>query len=269
MRRKAFLVAAGVIILLFMIILFRQGTDLLKENVETVTVEKGCFQTVYKTWATVKGKRHTVYFNGMITSCELNYGSKITKDQLILTYLDEKGDKKQLKSSYNGFLEEVTSGYVTIYEDDYYLSAFLKDSLVSKIKKGSEAVYEKDGKLFLVRVDDISEYGLKDGNDILFEVKLICEKKDGWKINEKGNLKIILERFDDVLTVDKRALYEDEKGFYLISESWLTSFQNVDKYRLDVEVLMTNDSQAMIQGVGIENAVVCILNEEIRGLMND
>ena len=72
-----------------------------------------------------------------------------------------------------------------------------------------------------------------------------------------------------MLTVKREALWERNDGYYLLKAEWVNSKNDIDRYLVKVRVMMADDETAVITGMDIENMKVCIVDDTLKGLLND
>ena len=141
-----------------------------------------------------------------------------------------------------------------------------------------ELAYEKYS---LLKEDDICFIGT---NDNYYQAKVVEKVKYD---NQDNKYKVIIKTdYEELifsqhvnvtfhlqkkegLTVDKRAIYHDKEGYYLIDEKFKDELNNIEKYRIAIELIMSNDDSALISAIGLENKKVCILSDYLKEFLSD
>lgn len=227
----------------------------------------GSFQRNYKTFGTVSANLHRCFYDGLISSVNFKETDYLHKDDVILKYKDTEGNEKELKSEIDGYLHEITADSVQIYDSSYYLSVLLKEKYYDQLSLNSQHLFITDNREYLITVTGKKDYGIRRDDDTLYEVTFSFDSQDGLKLNQQGNVVITLNSLDNVLLVDRRAVYETVEGYYLLDAGWLDDPENMNYYLLRVNIIGSNEETAVVEGVNLEGRSVCIINETIRQVL--
>ena len=268
--KKKLLLAGAVFMVVLLGILYFSFSSSLGEQIETVTVKTGSFKQVYKSSARITSQLHTYYFSGYLDEVCVRENDEVHKDDILLRYYDVNGDKKELKSKIDGYVQLISNDCVSIYDKDYYLTANFKQELLDYLETGSKGIFTIKDHNYSITVKQISEIGKWINDQLLYEVVFSLDSLEGIKLFQQGNIILNLKVNNNALMVRKEALLEKKDGYYLLEGAWLNSSGNSDKYLKEVKVLMVNDEYAWIDGVGLEGLSVCIISDDLKGfLVND
>lgn len=268
-KRYVFVLIFLLIILSAVFRLLRIGSSLIAENVSFTYVERGTFRQEYKTNALITGTNHYYYFNGFITDCSHEVNDYVNADDILLTYLNGENKKAELKSKVSGYITELSEGRVTICDLEYRLVCYLPTDKFDLLKDDAQCLFEYGEENCWARIISKRELGERRAGKTVFQVVMEPEKQEHLKLNRQGNLTIPLESVNNVLLVDRNAVMEDTNGCYLLESEWINDMDHPDRYRIDVEVLMADEISAVLSGVGLENRKVCIMNDDLKAVLND
>ena len=261
---KKVIIIVGFIGLILLMLITSNSNILIEKNIETVEVKRGNFIYDYKTYGIVNSKNHHFFFNGYIKNVYKNIGEEVKEKEKVISYINEYGKSKDLLSEVDGFVYQIENNCVTIKDLDYFVVV--------------ELIYEK---FVLIKEDDICFIGI---NNNYYEAIVIEKVKYD---NQDNKYKVIIKtNYDDLifsqhvnvtfhlqqkegLIVDKRALNYDSDGYYLIDETFKEELKNLEKYRINVDVIMSNDNVALISAIGIENRKVCIISNYLKEFLRD
>ena len=265
-KKYLILIIIPVIIICCAIILRNMGNTLLLDSVSFTYVEKGSFRQEYRTYATVNGHQHFFYFNGIIDNCSRCEGDFIEADSVILEYLSQEGEKTELKSDVAGFIAEINGNRVTVTDRNYYLTARLPLDKYSLVTEGMVCMFSQG---IRATVTGKESYRISENGRTYGGITLSLENTDGLLLYQQASLIIPLNTVNDVLTVKREALWERNDGYYLLKAEWVNSKNDIDRYLVKVRVMMADDETAVITGMDIENMKVCIVDDTLKGLLND
>ncbi len=270
MKRKILIISAGAILLgILLMILMSSGRQILTDSVSTTMVVNRHFTRMYETTGTVDSSLHHYYFSGCIISCGLSEGMYVPAGGVLLKYRNVKDKAVTLKSTVDGYVREVSDNRVTISDRDYYIVSRLPQDLSSVIRKGDEAVLEINGTRRALTVSRIGDCGKMIDGEVMFDVIFTPEDNENLKINQQGNVTILLDNYGSVPVVDRKAILSDEKGSFLLAEDWKDDPGGIDDYRIDIKIIAVNQEVAYISGMDIEGVTVCILSEQLKELIHD
>jgi hypothetical protein len=261
---RKIIIVAGLIGLIILIITYGGGEELIEKNIEVVEIKRETFIYDYKTFGIVDSKSHHFFFNGYIKNIHKKAGEEVKKKEKILSYIDEHGNSKDLLSEIDGFVYQIENNCLILKDLDFFVVV--------------ELAYEKYS---LLKENDICFIGINDNYyeaEVIEKVKFANQDNKYRVIIKTDYLELIFSQHVNVtfhlekkdgLTVDKRALNYDEKGYYLIDEDFKEELNNLEKYRLPVEVIMCNDDLALISAIGLEDKKVCILSNHLKEFLSD
>ena len=271
MKKKRLIIGAIVLIAILAVLtaLTHIGNNILLDNIEVTQVKLGSFQRNYKTYGTVTSNLHSFFYNGMISSVNYKETDYLHKDDVILKYKDPEGNEKELKSEIDGYLYSITADSVQIYDSSYYLTVLLKEKYYDQISLNSQHLFTTDSRDYLITVTGKKDYGIRRDGDTVYEVIFSFDTLENLKLNQQGNVTISLNSMDNVLLVDKRAVYETVNGYYLLDGQWLSEPDESGKYLIKVNIVGNDENNAVVEGVNLEGKSVCIINETIRKVLED
>ena len=270
MKKKTGIILFLILLLsLTAFLLIRISGSLITDNVSFTFVERGSFRKEYRTSAVIKGINHYYYFNGIITDCTYEENDFIEAGQVILTYLNGENKKTELKSTVSGYLTELSAGRVVVCDQDYRLVCYLPADKYDLLSDDAVCLFEYGDESCEAKVSDRKDLAEKRAGQTVYQVTLEPEIKDDLKLNRQGNLTIPLKAVSNVLKVDRKALVEDAEGYYLMDSAWINSIGNPERYRIRVEVIMADENTAVINGVELENRKVCIIDDNLKAVLDD
>lgn len=271
MKRKwiVIIAIAAVFTVAVILLLLFSGRTVLQQQVETTIIKQGSMVQQYKTTGTVCGRLHSYYFTGTIESCFRHEGDHVSSGSVLLKYRDVRNRVKTLKSSVSGYVTMIGSDHVEVCDSDYRVTVRLNQQQVSSMNIGDQALFTANGNKYLLTVDEIRRYGYQRDDEICFDVIMTIDDCEGLLANQQGNVTMELRRSDNVLTVDRRALLEDDRGSFLLQAGWIDDPGSPEDYRIDVTVISVNENEAQVSGIALENLEVCILSEQLRKLVYD
>lgn len=268
-KRYVFVLVFFLIVLMAVFRLLKIGGSLIADNVSFTNVEKGSFRQEYQTSATISGIKHYYYYNGLITDCSHEVNDFINNDEVLLTYLNSENRKTDLKSTVSGYITELSGNRVTVCDLDYRLICYLPADKFDLLKDETECLFEYGKNTYSAKIISRKDMGEKRAGQTVYQVMLKPDNQENFKLNRQGNLIIPLETVSNVLKVDRRAVLEDTEGCYLLEADWINDMDHPEKYRINIEVLMADDSTAVIGGAGLENRRVCIMNDVLKAVLHD
>lgn len=268
-KRYVFILVFFLIVLMAVFRLLKIGGSLIADNVSFTNVEKGSFRQEYQTSATISGIKHYYYYNGLITDCSHEVNDFINNDEVLLTYLNSENRKTDLKSTVSGYITELSGNRVTVCDLDYRLICYLPADKFDLLKDETECLFEYGKNTYSAKIISRKDMGEKRAGQTVYQVMLKPDNQENFKLNRQGNLIIPLETVSNVLKVDRRAVLEDTEGCYLLDADWINDMDHPEKYRINIEVLMADDSTAVIGGAGLENRRVCIMNDDLKAVLHD
>ena len=268
-KRYVFILVFFLIVLMAVFRLLKIGSSLIADNVSFTNVEKGSFRQEYQTSATISGIKHYYYYNGLITDCSHEVNDFINNDEVLLTYLNSENRKTDLKSTVSGYITELSGNRVTVCDLDYRLICYLPADKFDLLKDETECLFEYGKNTYSAKIISRKDMGEKRAGQTVYQVMLKPDNQENLKLNRQGNLIIPLETVSNVLKVDCRAVLEDTEGCYLLDADWINDMDHPEKYRINIEVLMADDSTAVIGGAGLENRRVCIMNDDLKAVLHD
>ena len=268
-KKYLFLIIIPVIIVCCIIILKNMGNTLLLDSISFTVVERGSFRQEYHSYATVKGDLHYFYFNGIIDNCSHSEGDYIEADSVILEYLNREGEKTELKSDTAGFISEINTGRVTVTDRNYHLVARIPLDKYHLIADGTVCLFSRGTESIKATVNGKKLYRINDNGRTYGIITLTLDNSEGLLLQQQGSLIIPLNTISDVLTVEREALWEKSDGYYLLKADWLNSKDDISHYLVKVKVMMSDDEVAVVTGLDIENLKVCIIDETLKGLLDD
>ena len=268
-KRYVFVLIFSLVILITVFRLLKIGGSLIAENVSFTYVERGSFRQEYRTNAIITGANHHYYFNGLVSDCKHEINDFVESDEILLTYINSENKKTELKSSVSGYITDISGGKVTVCDLSYSLICYLPSDKFDLVKEGSECLFEYGTVIYPATVVSKKDLGERRAGQTVYQITLVPEKREHLKLNRQGNLTIPLETVNDVLKVDRKALLEDAQGCYLLDENWIDDMDHPEKYRISVEVIMADETTAVVSGAGVENRKVCIMDDRLKAVLND
>jgi hypothetical protein len=261
---KKIIIIAGLIGLV--ILIFTAGSDerLIENNIELVEVKRSTFIYDYKTFGIVDSKSHYLFFNGYIKNIYKTTGDEIKKKDKILSYVNEYGNNRDLLSEVDGFIYQVENNCITIKDLDYFVIVELTYEKYSLIKENDTCFIGINDNYYQAKVIEKVKY---DNQDNRYRI-IIKTDYDELIFSQHVNVSFHLQQKEG-LTVDKRAINQDSDGYYLIDEMFKDELNNLEKYRIPIKVLMSNEDVALISATGLENKKVCILSESLKEFLSD
>ncbi len=255
-----------IILLLAAVILVVSGQSASELIEETVIVRYESFEANYKTLASVQSDSAYLYYSGNVTKVVGKVGQKVEDGDVILEYEDYDSKKKSLKSTTTGYLLSVGEAMVEISETPFYLQCYLPWEIVSQLKEGQMAVYQNDEDLKQAEITFISEVGVNKNGQTLYLVELSFD--DELTLYQQVTLTFQLEQQDGYV-VAKEAILSDEDGYYLLKSGYFETLSNIEDYRIDINVLLVNDSDALSEGVQLLDEGVCVFTSGLQEVLLD
>lgn len=267
--KKKILISIIVFLIVICIITLLFSNSLLKEAIELTQVHYGTVSGQYSCIATVKANEHYQFFNGVVKNLFYIEDQRVNKDDLILEYYDNYEKVQKLNSNYNGYLSEVSSNYIKIIdEDDLYLQVEIKQDIVQRLNEESICVYLINDNYYTATIKEISNNGYLKNGQVVYTVKFDIDYDDIFLLQENVIVKISLEEKSGLI-VDNRAVLLDEEGNYLLQEGYKDDLSNIDSYKVRIKVICADQSNSLIEAVGLENMSVCILSDSLRKVISD
>ncbi len=270
MKKKKLLAAcAGLTVLVIMVILSNIGSELFTDSISLVQIRTETYEQKYRTYGTVSAQLHSCFYNGMITSIDKNERDQLKVDDVILKYRDSDDKERELKSEINGYLYAINPDCVQIYDSVYYLSVLLREEYFDMVAIGSEGLFSVNGHDYLITARQKNDYGIIRNGTVMYEVIFDFDSQEKLKLNQQGNVTLLMGKQEGVSVIDRNALLENSDGYYLLDSSWLKDTGNMQKYLRKVEVSTIDDEVAVIEGTDLENRQFCVIDENIRSLLAD
>lgn len=258
--KKKILIAIIVFLFLIVIICLNLSDNLVADNIIFSKIEYGKVYSQYNCLATVKGKEHYQFFNGVIKEIYYLPNDKIEKGQTILEYIDAYDKVIKLKSAYSGYIDDFTNTNVKITDKDLYFSVEVKKDIFNNIDENSFAIYKYDDKYYTTALIDKNDYGIDKDGQTFYLLKFKINEDTDFLLNQNVIIKIsVNEQWG--MVVDKRALLKKEGEYFLLEEGFATDYSHWEKYKIPIEVICCDDNNALISAIGIENINVCILDD--------
>lgn len=263
MNKKVFVIG-GVIGFLLILIINKGSNNLIENNIEIVEVKRDTFIYDYKTFGIVDSKSHYLFFNGYIKKIYKNPKSEIKKNEKILNYVYEYDKSKDLVSVVDGFIFQIDSNCVIIKDLNYYVVVELTYEKYSLLQENDRCFVGINNHYHPAEIIEKVKY---DNQENKYKV-LIKTEYDELIYYQHVNVTFQLTSKEGLI-VDKRALYYDTDGYYLIAKGFKEELNNLEKYKIPIQVIMSNEKLALISGIALENKEVCIISEELRKILND
>ena len=258
--KKKILIAIIVFLFLIVIICLNLSDNLVADNIIFSKIEYGKVYSQYNCLATVKGKEHYQFFNGVIKEIYYLPNDKIEKGQTILEYIDAYDKVIKLKSAYSGYIDDFTNTNVKITDKDLYFSVEVKKDIFNNIDENSFAIYKYDDKYYTTALIDKNDYGIDKDGQTFYLLKFKINEDTDFLLNQNVIIKIsVNEQWG--MVVDKRALLKKEGEYFLLEEGFATDYSHWEKYKIPIEVICCDDNNALISAIGIENINVYILDD--------
>ncbi len=271
MKKKWWLIAVIIIfIILGLIIVLRGvGNQILLNDIETVTVMPATLRWKYRTQGTIVSNKHEYFFEGRIVAVYKKEGERISKDEAIFRYKDNDDKEKDYVSEIDGFLEELTADRVVISDLDYYLRVMLKGKQYDLIGNECEALFLSDGTERLGRLLNKNDYGIMKDGGIYYESDFKLDDVQNLKLNQQGNVTILLKENAGLMAVDERAVLQKKDGNYLLNSRWLEG--NVDEKAclVKINVLAYEEGKAFLDDRSLEGMQVCVLSDAIMEILQN
>ncbi len=262
--KKCVIGCAILLMLVGMLMVLGQSGSALIED--TVIVRYESFQANYKTLASVQSECTYLYYSGNVTKVVGKIGQKVEEGDVILEYEDYDDKKKSLKSTTTGYLLAINDGVVEISETPFYLQCYLPLEIISQLKAGQLAAYQNEEDLKQAEITFIGEVGVNKSGQTLYLVELSYD--DELTLYQQVTLTFQLESQDGYV-VSREAVLSDEEGYYLLKSGFYETLSNKEDYRIDIEVLLVNDSDALIEGVQLLDQEVCVLSSTLQEVLLD
>jgi len=270
MRRKwMVIIFLSVLFIISLAFLLKTGRSYINDSFEVTTVVRGSFQKNYRTVAHVSSDKHILFFNGYVTSLKHDVGDMVEEGEVILEYTDAYNRKQTLKASVTGYVSEITGTTVTLNDMHYYLVSELEPDRYNMVVTGTECLFTSCDKDYLTRVQEKEPFGIAKNGRIYYEIRFELEEGDNLLYGQNGTIVIPLKTVYDVLTVDRKAIYETRDGFYLLPSNWLETSSDPKASLMRIEVRDANEDIAMINGVAIEDMEVCIIDDLLREFLSN
>ena len=234
---------------------------------ETTRVTEGRFTEIYRLPGQIRGNSHSVFFSGVITSVKYEPGAYVEKGKVLISYLDQQGQQQEIKSEFNCFLETVETDRIILTDTRYHVEASVPQKRYYSLVKDMQGVFSSEGRDYLIRLSSLGKYGRQVSDGICFPAVFSLEETERLTMNQKGLITLNISTSDNVLTVKRSAIGEDDEGYYLIDAACRQGNGDLSKYRIAIEVLGVNDEAAMIAGEMLLDREVLVLNDEIRELL--
>ena len=270
-KKNRWLIAVVIVVITIavMIALRSVGSQILLDNVETVTVEPAAFRWKYRTQGTVISNRHEYYFEGTVITVLKQQTDRISKDEVIFRYRDSEGKEKDYVSEIDGYLEEIGVNSVVISDLDYYLKVMLKGRQFDLTSEGCQALFQSDDREYLATLFQKKDYGIRKDDSVYYEADFHLDDNTGLKLNQQGTVTILIKEVDGVLAVDERAVMQKRDGTYLLKADWLNGKGDVEDCLIKVSVTAYDDGIAYLSDQGLEGIRACILSDYVMEMLND
>ena len=122
MKKKILIVIIVFLLLLVLIVSFTTSS-FLKDSISFVTIENGFLSDKIDLLSQVESEIKYQFFNGYVIELYVNKSDRVNKDDKLLQYYDNYGNKKTLYSQNAGIVSDICDRYISLYEDNYYLLA--------------------------------------------------------------------------------------------------------------------------------------------------
>ncbi len=261
---RKILVAGGLIGLIILFLTAGSSEKLLENNIEIVEVKRDTFIYDYKTFGIVDSKSHYCFFNGYIKNIYKKTGDEVNRKEKVLSYINEYGKVKDLSSEIDGFIYRIENNCITIKDLDYFVVVELNYEKYSLIKENDICFIGINDNYYQAEVIEKVKY---DNQDNKYKVIIKTEFAD-LIFSQHVNVTFHLQKKDGLI-VDRRAINYDNDGYYLIDENFKKELNNIEKYKINIEVIMSNDDVALISAIGLENRKVCIISNFLKEFLSD
>ena len=269
MKKRCLLVFLLVLIIVFVIILFSGSQKVSESLIETTMVTSKDFYYQYNCLATVKGRQHIQYFYGNINTINCQLNDYVNKGEMLLTYNDEYGKKKNLTAQTDGYIEEIQSGLIIICDKQLYGEVYLPLNKYQMVKENDNLIIEIGDDYYSTTIKKKNDYGTDKNGITCYRVEIDLQKyQDKLLINQNISVCFTLQK-QYGLVVDNKAILMDEKGYYMLDEEYKKKMTNKEMYRHDIKVLGRSEKETLISGKQLEGLMVCIIPEELKELLDD
>ena len=266
MKRKI-LISIIVFLIVTIILTLAFSDNFFKSGISYCQVSYGKLDKQYSMVATVNSNEHYQFFNGNIKSINYSVNDKVSKDSTILDYYDVYDKVQKLKSEYDGYLIEFSSNYVKIVDSSYYLQLEVKQEIYQQIDEKTTLVYLSGDNYYLASFISKSDKAIEKDGQLLFVVKFKPETDD-LLLSQNVTVKLSIES-ETGLIVDSKAIFQDDQGDYLLDQDFTNDISNVNEHKIRIKVVYDDGSNALIEGFGLENLTVCVVDDTLRQVIED
>ncbi|MDO4377528.1 MAG: hypothetical protein Q4C64_00075 [Erysipelotrichia bacterium] len=145
--------------------------------------------------------------------------------------------------------------------------AEVKQEIYEKVELGDMAVYQYDEDFYPCELIEKNDNGFEKDGQIFYSMKF--KTFDNILLPKQNTIiKITVDKLSGLI-VDKNALLQIDDKTYLLSEAYINDFSNIGKYKIPVDVICCTQDEALISGIDLECKNVCILDENLRRILED
>ena len=213
MKKKILIVIIVFLLLLVLIVSFTTS-GFLKDSISFVTIENGFLSDKIDLLSQVESEIKYQFFNGYVIELYVNKSDRVNKDDKLLQYYDNYGNKKTLYSQNAGIVSDICDRYISLYEDNYYLLADVAIEKYNQIQLNDKGffyinnicyqttVIEKTNQVKQINGKDYYQIKLTlPVKDLLLKQSVLVslysdeinEEKYGEKISPRANIKFIVK----------------------------------------------------------------------------
>jgi len=254
-------------IILFLLVLLAIGSNSLTSSAfQYETIQQSSLVVKKDYLAQVKSNETILSFYGTIQQVLKQEGSEIKEKEKMLIYQNEFGKNVSLHSPIIGYVKEIGNNYVLLMDKDYYIETYVPFHVYNLLHVDQEAILNINNQEHLVVLKE------------KFPLPIYHNGQYQYKLHYKSNSNINLFPLQETLLtisfetktgfcVTNDAIYKDEEGFFLLESSFQKDLNHYENHRIAIQVIYADDEKSIIEGIGLEDLEVCIIDELVKKVL--
>ena len=259
--KKKILIVIIVFLLLFVLIVSFTTSSFLKDSISFVTIENGFLSDKIDLLSQVESETKYQFFNGYVIELYVDKSDRVNKDDKLLQYYDNYGNKKTLYSQNAGIVSDICDRYISLYEDNYYLLADVAIEKFNQIQLNDKGFFYINNICYQTTVIEKTNQVKQINGKDYYQIKLTLPVKD--LLLKQSVLVSLYSDEKEGLIVDRNAIYQNENGSFLIKEDFSNDLTNLSDYLIPVEVLASNGQYCLVNTTLQSGQRVCVIDQKL------
>ena len=260
MKKKILIVIIVFLLLLVLIVSFTTS-GFLKDSISFVTIENGFLSDKIDLLSQVESEIKYQFFNGYVIELYVDKSDRVNKDDKLLQYYDNYGNKKTLYSQNAGIVSDICDRYISLYEDNYYLLADVAIEKYNQIQLNDKGFFYINNICYQTTVIEKTNQVKQINGKDYYQIKLTLPVKD--LLLKQSILVSLYSDEKQGLIVDRNAIYQNEKGSFLIKENFSNDLTNLSDYLVPVEILASNGQYCLVNTTLKSGQRVCVIDQKL------